>query len=139
MYYAAISGSLVHSDGPDCGCWNLIYGTCLASDGQPMGSGQEMGVHVCISGYLFLFWCERQIFCLDVCVLECVSPLRLSAYVYVCRHKKAKAPSSALSSPTSTPPLSQCLPLSLSAPSCQSFCLRCFVYISVLASQHCAD
>lgn len=44
----------MHSDGPDCGCWNLIYGTCSASDGQPMGSGQEMGMQVCVCVCVYL-------------------------------------------------------------------------------------
>lgn len=38
----------MHSDGPEYGCWNLIYGTCSASDGQPTGSGQEMDTQVCV-------------------------------------------------------------------------------------------
>lgn len=37
-------GAPVHSDGPECGCWNLIYASCSASDGHSMGSAQEMSL-----------------------------------------------------------------------------------------------
>lgn len=61
----------MHSDGPDCGCWNLIYDTCSASDGQPMGSGQEMAMQVSADVCLGALY---YICCLSVCVLECLPP-----------------------------------------------------------------
>lgn len=60
----------MHSDGPDCGCWNLIYGTCSASDGQPMRSGQEMGAQVCVCVWVLFL------------ILGCA--FRLSVFVCVC-------------------------------------------------------
>lgn len=45
----------MHSDGPEYGCWNLIYGTCSASDGQPTGSGQEMDTQVCVCVWALCF------------------------------------------------------------------------------------
>lgn len=60
----------MHSDGPDCGCWNLIYGPCSASDGQPMGSGQEMGMQVSVDVCLGALY---YICCSNVCMCVCVS------------------------------------------------------------------
>ena len=110
MYYAAISGSLVHSEWPDCGCWNLIYGTCSALDGQSMRFGQEMDTQVRQTCF-FLFWTCVYNVCSRVSLGVCLFSLSLSLCVY--RQEQAKAPSSALSSPTSTPPLSQRASLSL--------------------------
>lgn len=86
----------MHSDGPDCGRWNLIYGTCCASDGQPMGSGQEIGMQVSAFVRLGASYYSVHLYFLFECVSLSVCLLSLTACVCVCRQEKAKAPSSAL-------------------------------------------
>lgn len=46
-----------------------------------MGSGQEMGTQVCVWVLLFFSGC---VFRFSVYVLECVSLLSVSLFVYVC-------------------------------------------------------
>ena len=66
----------MHSDGPDCGCWNLIYGTCSASDRQPMGSGQVCA-RVCVGGCVWVLsfssvFVSLSVYLSSVCVCVCV-------------------------------------------------------------------
>lgn len=74
----------MHSDGPDCGGWNFIYGTCCASNRQSTGSRQEVGTEVSV--------------CLSVCGLELLSvcvPLNACTEAEALRQHEAVGPASA--------------------------------------------
>lgn len=102
-----------------------------------MGSGQEMGMQVCVRVWLLLFILRVYFKCVPFS-LRLLSP---SLCLCVYNEEQAKAPLSALSSPISTPPLLQRASpsLSVACPLLSAVCLCCFVYISVLASQRTAD